>query len=87
MRIYLIWADRGDYSDHTEYAVSWTKNKTKAEAEAARLNEGSGVLRRRTVDGDNYTKEWESACASLGDPQWSPSDETKYCVLELEELP
>ena len=88
MIIYIIGADRGDYSDRTEYVVAWTSDKAKAEARAAWLNEQSAIQQRRVNNSSlPYGESWSVAQAELGDLQWSPSDETTYGVQELEELP
>lgn len=83
--VWLVWADRGDYSDRTEYAVCWFATKDEADAHAAALQERAALWRRRFADDCElpYGELWEKATAEVGDPGWSPSDYTEYRAVEL----
>lgn len=83
---YVIMARRGDYSDRTEYAVAWSADKATAETAATRMQEESERQRRRAERSSlPYSESWDNGRAAVGDPMWSPGDETNYSVAELPE--
>src|SRR5690348_11019534 len=82
--IWLVWADRGSYSDRTEYAVCWFDTKSMAEACARVMQERSNEWRSRISDNWERSLELhEKALAEIGDPQWGHYDETTYSAYEL----
>jgi hypothetical protein len=84
--VWIIWADRGEYSDRTEYAVCWFETKEEAEKFASAMQETSEAWldRWRRTDGrDSLHETWAKACEATGDSQWSPSDKTRYSAVEL----
>lgn len=82
--IWLVWADRGSYSDRTEYAVCWYDTEAEAKATVETLHELSEAWRRKVSDADgNYGALYEQARLAIGDEQWAPYDETTYGAFAL----
>jgi hypothetical protein len=83
--IYVVWADRGAYSDRTEYAVCWYENEEYARERAESLTALSAEWQRRIFNSGSsrYGAIWEEAKKAVGDEQWGPTDDTSYSVVEL----
>lgn len=83
--IWLVWADRGSYSERTEYAVCWFETEAEAKACAETLHELSEAWRRKVSDADgNYSELYDKARLAIGDEQWAPYDDTTYSAFSLE---
>ena len=82
--VWLVWAERGCYSDRTEYAVCWFDTKSMAEACATVMCRRSNEWRARCADSDAPWDVGEEAMKDLGDPQWAYYDDTRYYVVELQ---
>jgi hypothetical protein len=84
--VWLVWASRGDYSNHTEYPVCWFDTEAEAKALSEKMVELSDVWRRKVADADDetpYGELWDKARLAIGDEDWSPGDETEYRAVEL----
>ena len=88
--IYLVWADRGCYSEHSEYAVCWFKTEAAAKARAEKMQKLSEEWLVRIANADfskiGWDKRdpmWAEAMKEIGDDAWSPSDGTTYTAQKL----
>lgn len=83
--IYVVNATRGHYSDRTEHVVCWYPDKESAETCARRMLDASAEWRTHVNNSkEPYVEVWDRARAAIGDPCWSPSDDTEYGVEKLE---
>jgi len=84
MLIWLVWADRGDYSDRVCYPVCWFDNEADAQACARRMGERSDYWRKRIFPSATpYVEKWREAAKDIGDEQWRPSYATEYSAVPL----
>lgn len=79
-QVWIVWAVRGEYSSQTEYAVCWYPTEDEAQAAAGRMFVKSCEM--QSWAGDDIRR-WNIGQQEVGDPCWSPSDETKYSTYRL----
>lgn len=81
--IFIVWAEHGDYSSRTEYAVCWYDVKADAETRVGELVAGDAEWSGRVACAElDYGDMCLRATAALRDPLWMPG--TCYRVIELQ---
>jgi len=81
--IWIVQANRGDYSDRTEYAVSWYKTESEATARAAEMEAKSHDWQSNCRDSDNPWDFVKAAQDDIGDESWNFYADTDYRVYAL----